>query len=272
MGLFGPSRIEMMKDRTSEMKVISSRMNAEYYVGIDSVKERFNLDDESDYDNCNVIVGNIEGYDYCFIEYYRPEEYRRGGVRRKAEWKSELYLKVKNDDFPDFHLTTGKSALRSSIFGILGALSLIISSIWGLIYCYLTRVTSTFESVITIVFAFILIIVFILSIVIIYSDINTIKQVKNQDKYAIQNKEFKEKYVILSDEDPEKILNVFTDEVIAKILERTNAKEKKIDISFYKGVTSVDFQSGTKLAFSFCDSQLHRLLKIVRLFEIRKKH
>ena len=106
----------------------------------------------------------------------------------------------------------------------------------------------------------------------IYSDIKTIKQVKNQDKYAIQNKEFKEKYVILSDEDPEKILNVFTDEVIAKILERTNTKEKKIDISFYKGVTSVDFQSGTKLAFSFCDSQLHRLLKIVRLFEIRKKH
>ncbi|MBQ2592639.1 MAG: hypothetical protein II567_05085 [Candidatus Riflebacteria bacterium] len=268
MGLFGPDCIEMMKDRTSEMKVISERMNAEYYSDIDSVKKRFNLDDEPDI--CNVIAGNIEGYDYCFIEYYNPPKYRRGFIRKNAEWKSKLYLRAKNDDFPDFHLTTGKTALSSAKTTISASLLFLIGSIYFLIAMLSTNTGSNFETFGTIIWSLILLGVIISCVILIYSEIKTIKQVKKQDKYAIQNKEFKEKYVILSDEDPEKIRNVFTDEVIAKILERTKVKEEYIDLDFYKSITSVKFEPDTKLSYSFCDSQLHRLLKIVRLFESRK--
>ena len=61
---------EKVKERTNFIKALSAHLNAEYYNTIDAVAEFFNFNDNFEPSTCNVIVGNIEGFDYCFVEYY----------------------------------------------------------------------------------------------------------------------------------------------------------------------------------------------------------
>ncbi|MBQ2592037.1 MAG: hypothetical protein II567_01980, partial [Candidatus Riflebacteria bacterium] len=118
MGLFDFETTETkVRNRTPLVKSIAQKLDADYQYSIRGVKDKFNIEDSSECENSNVIVGEKNGFEYCFIEYYHVGR----GKNDHSKWVSKVSLRL-NDTFPDFDLQTRSSALSG--VGCMAVLSL----------------------------------------------------------------------------------------------------------------------------------------------------
>jgi hypothetical protein len=263
------------KERSDFVKNIANELNADYYFGTDSIKDKFNVDwgylceREG-----NVIVGKIEDYDYYIVEYANLTR-RSRTLQADSEYISRFVIKSKKT-LPDFYLLP-KQKLQSIIYyttmGIMLPIALIA------IFITLNRP----EPFVLLVASLIIAVVgFILYIAISYS-----VGYCNQSKYKINNERFKEKYIIknFSDyktfskffqfwtfyTDPMKIREILNDDVCDK-LERnfteiflsvrgncvSDLDEESIQMyQTYEQINSSDL----------CKYRLKQLLKIVKILE-----
>ncbi len=256
-----------IKERSNAIKELSEELNAQYYSGIEKVADRFNLRQYSSMEDSNVIVGNIEGYDYCFVEFYLKKTGKNGFSR----WISAVSFRMKDERFPDFSLSSIKEARKSVGCGIFAGslffLPLVIPFII-LIYHFISQSgNSNYDySLITGLFVFMLIFGSIFSIMgyfFMSSSIRTYKELNNQGKYNIRDFKFKEKYVILSDSDPYSISRLFDDKICSRIL------------NFSPEITGIDFMNkcineiieNKQLNLDFCKERLDVLLRQARIFD-----
>ena len=83
------------KERSDFIKNIANELNADYYFGTDSIKNKFNVDwgylceREG-----NVIVGKIEDYDYYIVEYANLTR-RNRTLQADSEYISRFVIKSK---------------------------------------------------------------------------------------------------------------------------------------------------------------------------------
>ncbi len=116
---------EKLKQRIASVKEIFKQLKADYYYDINTIRSIFNLYSDSEMEESNVIVGKIEDHDYCFIEYYHVGT----GRNNHSHWNTNLYMKTKNNNFPNFHLKTKSSTTSLAVLLIILASIFFISSI-----------------------------------------------------------------------------------------------------------------------------------------------
>ena len=266
MGLFGPSREERVKERSSFVRNLAKQFNSKYYYGIKNIKNSFYIENDSDMDDSNIIVGEVEDYDYCFVEYYHV----KSGKNDSSRWVSKVLLKAKEGNYPDFELVTKRSAkLQAGCLLGIGAfigLPTITQSI-----VFLTMFLAGFKNSFSILEAlgFLIIGLAFLSIFIgisywlVKTGLNKMKKIKNNDNYNIRNREFKEKYVILTDSSPKEISKVFNEEVCNNIMKLPS----ELTIAFNKNTVSKEFNNNEQLSVNLCNQHLNDLLDKVRLFK-----
>jgi hypothetical protein len=96
--MFGNSYPEEIKRHSNEVKALARSFNAMYYSGIEDIETKFDIADDDIFEvmeNSNVISGNIEGNEYCFVETYcRVSKY-------SYIWRVNIFLKIAKE-IPDF--------------------------------------------------------------------------------------------------------------------------------------------------------------------------
>ncbi len=266
MGLFGPSRQERVKERSSFVRKLASQFNADYYYGISRVKDRFNIPNDDDLNDSNIIVGNVENYDYCFLEYYHSKR----GKNDSSRWISTVYLKPKEDIFPDFELVLKKTAKIQAgcliVFGAIFGFPVLLQLPMIIIPLLLTNNSSMslIEKILIPVITLLFLGVFIgIGYWFIKNGLNKMKKINNIEKYNIRNFEFKQKYAILTDSNPLEIHQVFNEQVCSNIMNYG----KDISITFCKNITSMDFNYNEQLTVNLCNQHLNELLDRVKLFK-----
>lgn len=242
------------KSRIADIKALAKELDAEHYYGIERVKNRFNIDisyDPKGISNSNVIVGNREGYEYCFIEYYQ--------MRKSCGWKSKIYLRMKNN-IPDFELMTKEASICHLIF--LGVFTFISTVIPMIIFVILFLHEKKWDLNVIIVVG-VLLIFGVIGLILLKDCIKAFIQICNQNKYRILNKEFKDKYVIFSDAPSESIRTIFNEKVCSKIVK----KPSDLHIDLKNNCISSDFAFREKLSLDSCNKNLNLLIEKVKLFE-----
>ncbi len=229
--------------RIKAIKDLSYKLKAEYYYGASEIKKIFHLDDIGE---CNAIAGNREGYDFCFVEYCHLED--------SYKWKSKLILKMKNENFPDFHLAIQKPTINDL------KISLTITTIFLFLAIIVILFAPNDKKFIG--FAF-LITDIPLWMITISQTIDIWKFNRNKKKYRINNKEFNEKYVILSGTNIYEINELFSEEICSRIL----MSPLKLDITFKNHCIIYDFLIDELLTFPACEKALNTLILKARLFE-----
>ena len=249
MGLFDPppSRTALLKERTTFLSDLADQLNSELYHGTSLIKKHFSFikkfDIESD---SNVILGNIEGYNFCFVEDYQEKQSKHS----HSHWESKFIIEMKEEKFPDFSIETKKQAIKNYSFILL----------FSLIFFSIPYFVSFFKNG-NVYIA--LIISGGFGLILLSICIQGFKNIFKQDKYKISNYRFKEKYVISSERKPEKIREVLTDKVCSKIVNYPG----NLDISFSNKCISIDLPSNEKLSYNICVNLINKYIKIVKLFE-----
>lgn len=268
MGLFDFETAETkVRNRTPLVKSLAQKLDANYQYGIRGVKEKFNIGDSSDCENSNVIIGEKDGFEYCFIEYYHIGRKKNDHSR----WESKISLRL-NDTFPDFDLQTRSSALSGVgcmvVFAlpILGFSLFLLSQI--LLFCFiLFHSKFGFQLEMLIPMGMFVLFGSIFGFggwSIISSALKTYRQINNQGQYYIRNPKFKGKYVILSDADVYRVRKVFNDNVCSKIVKFT---PEITSISCKKNCLQKDFGSNEQLSYPLCIKYLDPLVKQAEIIE-----
>ena len=259
MGFFDGSK-EMVAKRIEAVKNLCKEMNANYVYGAESLKEVFYLDYQDEMKDSNIITGQIEGYDYCIIEYYHMT-HRKNDISR---WISFGSLKMKNN-YPDFEITTINSAKNTAnidiaIGSVLSCLILFYS-----IPCFFALFQGKTEAYLFFLISFIGILgIGYFAYYLLSSGSKMLKKIKNQESYNIKNQLFKNKYVILSDADPYIFKEIITDEVCSRIIEaKPEIKEIKVNKNCIKEKIGYD----EKLSKTSCNKCIISLLNTARIFE-----
>ena len=256
MGLFGSSKEEKIQGRADAVKELAEKFHANYYSGIEKVKGNFYIFDY-EMNESNVIAGNVDGYDYCFVEYY----HERCNKSDYPRWVSTLFLKMKNNKLPSFHLTTKSSAVTSSGLGILQGLFYLFLSI---LFIYLGIDSCRKTSDYTYIFPILLGLLFgLLAVALLELYLRPLFKLKSQSKYGIRDKEFLEKYAIISDDDPAEISKVFTEKVCSKIVNSLT----DVDFNLNGSIVRVPFNTDSQLSYSSCRGYLDDLLYKAKIFE-----
>jgi hypothetical protein len=272
MGIFDfESAQTKVRNRIGAVKALADQLNAEYYDGISQIKNKFGIDDsDSDIKNSNAIVGELQGFEYCFVEYY----HRQHGKNDSSKWVTNVYLRLNKDDFPDFQLMTKTSALTGAgcilIFG-LPFFCVPLFLIFQAITMFTTIFKNTYGLGLNVSIIFPLITMTLISLVfgavgwfIISASIKTIKSVYGQGKYNILNYKFREKYVIISEADVNSIRKVFTENVVSGIV---NHKPEITNINCHNCCFSSSFNHNEQLTYALCNKYLGPLLKQAQIFE-----
>ncbi len=256
MGFLDSDRKGMVEYRSSIVKDLAKKMGADYYYGVDKVKSDFCIFDYEMNDS-NVIVGNKDGYDYCFVEYY----HERCGKSDYPRWVSTLFFKMKNNNLPSFHLTTKSSAFTSSGLGILQSLFYLIMAF---LFIYLGIDSFRKTSGNFYIFATIMGVLFgLIGVVLLNLHLRPLFKLKIQSKYGIRDKEFLEKYIIISEADPAEISKVFTEEVCSRIVNSLT----DVDFDLSGCIVTVPFNTDSQLSYSSCKGYLDDILYKAKIFE-----
>ena len=265
MGLFSFESAETnARNRTPIVKGLAQKLNAQYQYGIRGIKEKFDIGSSED---SNVIFGEIKGFEYCFTEHY----HRKSGKNDHSRWISEVSLRL-NDEFPDFEVSTRSSALTGAGCAIvlgLPFLGIPAFMIFQVIFIIITGLTHKTGFSLELIFP-ILIFLAITGIfgtigwLIVSSGLKTYRQVNNQGKYYIRNSKFKEKYVILTDADDNRIRRIFNDKVCSKIANSIPQLER---INCSKNCLKTEFGSNEQLSYPLCNKYLAPLVKQAEIFE-----
>ena len=99
------------KDRVGCIKKIAKGLGAKYQTNLKEYTKLFNLTEiatSSEIEDSNAIVGNIEGYDYCFLEFYRISYSSRYS---NSYYTSKAIINIKKDNNISFSLLSRKSAI-----------------------------------------------------------------------------------------------------------------------------------------------------------------
>ena len=272
MGFFTFESAESkMKSRIGPVKALSEKLDADYYHGIETVRNTFFPDIKDDLKDSNVIVGESEGYRYCFLEYYHQGR----GKNDHSKWVSKISLRLNEENFPDFDLQTKKSALASA--GCILAFALPFGAVpvfmfLNFIFIFLVGGGSKSVPKEGILIPIIMGLGFLLfaavfgtvAYLMLSTAIDTYKQVKNQGKYCISNPQFREKYVIMTKTDANRIRKVFNEKVCSRIvsyrpeLESINIKDNCIH-------RECDYNQ--QLSYPLCLKYINMLVKEAQLFE-----
>lgn len=270
MGLLSLFQINILKERADHIKNLAQELNAEYFFGTDSIKDKFFVD----WSYCcnkegNVIVGKIEGYDYYIIEYpiFKYNKIRGG------YWVKESRFVIKSKkNLPDFYLIP-KTDLTFFVFlGIICGTFLICS----------LPIFAAIEEPNPRVWLYVLPFVAMVATILYFAFCHCTGY-SYQGKYKINNEDFKNKFIIknFSDykqagsffkkTDPKKIREILTDDVCAELAEdymniflsvRNNCvsdlgEENMETLQPHRQLTSSDS----------CKYRLEELLDIVKLLE-----
>ena len=241
---------EYVKSRVSYIKSLAKNLNAEYCYGIERVKNRFNIKVKDGISDSNVIVGNRDGYDYCFVEYYRTKKHSR--------WESKLFLRMKYD-LPDFMLMTKESASFQLRFQAIFSGAFILIPIIGFINVIAQNGWNS-----SLIPAACVILLFVgIGLWLLKDFFKYYKKVNNQRIYDIPHNKFKDRYVIISDATTNSIRRIFNEKVCSEFVD--NPLDKDLIIS--NKCTSLDFQMTEQLSLDSCNDNLDLLLKRVKVFE-----
>ncbi len=248
--------------RSPVVREISEKLNAAYFNDINTIKDHFNLSekDKSEMIDSNVIAGKIEGHDYCFIEYYHLISDSRS--RDFSRWVSKLYIRMKNDYFPNFELITNKNLLiQIATYTFFGLFLLFpLSAMFSMFLNHQKELPNIFAMTFVGIFFLFALFAFVILIIKIFKIL--LKFLK-QYKYEIHNPEFRMRYSILSDYPPSAINNVFSNKVCSNILR----EKKDINIIFTKRCAHTEFNLNEQLSFERCEEKLNELNNIIKLFE-----
>ena len=103
-----------------------------------------------------------------------------------------------------------------------------------------------------------------ISYLLLSNTLKTYKQIKNQYQYYIRNPEFREKYVILSDDDARSISKVFTEKVCSRIV---NYKPEIDHLQISNNCLLEDIPNDEQLTYLRCLEYIDKLTKEAQLFE-----
>ena len=261
MILFGPSAKELVRKRAPVIEHLAKMLNAEYFDSVYRVMGQFSIPDNRDMTDCNVISGNIDGYDYCFIEYFHEKRTKND----HSHWVSKVFLRMKYEGFPDFELDTkfGVFFNTAVILIFLIAISIVpafifLPSFFSMFPIFRFHGFMGFLSGLF----FILVIIGILYFVGKFFFKSFFKAF-DQKKYGILNKKFNEEYVIISDAPVNEIRKVFTEQLCARIVKQRGT----LCIKVKNNCVSGEFKDNQQLSFELCNSHLNNLLKAVKIFE-----
>ena len=248
MDWFEPDAKKKAEERKNDVQYLAGQLEAEYCstLMINELKNRFNsISKITEIENSNIIVGNIEGYDYCLVEYYHI----RRGKGDHSGWRSKLIFRTKGS-IPDFRLLTKKSAISTACIGLFFGLLFLIIPI-----CIILsgKGGATIPAILSIV----------ISLIILYCAVLDIKEIYENDKYGIRNSRFKEKYIIRTEASPNDINRVFTEEVCSKILNYPS----DIDIEINEQEIFEEFELDEKLSYPLCKKHLNSLISKVKILE-----
>ncbi len=269
MGLFSfESPESKMRSRMGPVKAIADRLNADYYHGIEEVKDTFFPSINDEMKNSNVIVGESEGYRYCFIEYY----HRGRGKNDHSKWISRIALRLNEEDFPDFDLSSKSSALFSVgcfiafalPFGIVPLIMLTSFIFMFLNNKAIPKDSQLIPIIIGLGFLFFTLIFGAISFFIINYALKTYKQINSQGKYCISNPKFRDKYVILTDSDEYRIRKVFNEKVCSRIVD-FNPEISSISIQNNCIQKGCDYNE--QLSYPLCLKYINQLVKEAQIFE-----
>lgn len=247
------------EERIDRIKAIAETFGAKYSDNMDIVYNTFDIELDSDFNDANIIIGEKDGYDYCFLDTYHISENRKD----PSGWKSILILENKNKRFPDFRLVTKNKAISEIITQTLMALFLFILPLafFYLTYIYPSESSKDTSSRIASIFIGVICVMSLFFSLLFFLNLIQYKDIFQQNKYRLID-DFKEKYVILNANNPQEINKLFTDEICSRIF----YYREDIDLTFHKNCTIFRFGFNEKLSFDSCDRALNDLINKVELF------
>ena len=266
MGLFDFETAETkVRNRTQLIKSLAQKLDAKHLTDIRQVTNKFSFYSSSDTKNCNIIVGNYKGFDYCFIEYY----HKKCGKNDHSRWVSEVSLRF-NNNYPDFELETKSSAqIKAWLMMIFGLpfLGVPIFFISQFLFFFFKIFKSGFD--IEILVPFFLFIGFgvlfgVIGWFVFSGGFRTLKQIQNQGQYYIRNSKFKEKYVILTEANVNRVRKTFNDKVCSKIVNFIPAIQS---INCSSNCLKSEFGRNEQLTYPLCMQHLEQLAKQAEIFE-----
>ena len=256
-----------IKNRIPVIQGLAKKLNAKYIKGYEEVKYKFNIKDEiRGIEESNGIVGETQGFEYCFLEYFHEgnAKYDPSG------WITNVYLRM-NKDIPDFNLTTKKAAVLKSLSGFV--LGLLMFSLIILFFILLFRndnmrhyTTGSFSNILLgwVSMGAALIYLGAKTYLLVYPAIKTIIDIINQSKYYnIKNPKFRKKYVIFSN-NPNKINKIFNENVVSKLIE---TKPEITEINCHKKILFSRFDTNELLSYASCNTYLTPLLQQAKIME-----
>lgn len=266
MEIFDDAHTKVTK-RTEFIKSLASKLNGSFVNKIDELIYKFDLSElYTDLENSNAITGEIQGFEYCFIEYF----HQGNGKYDPSGWVSNVHLHL-NKDFPDFKLTTKKASRSKAISEFLLGIILIISIILFFILLFRNDNLDSFFSgsllenlIVGVIMGAICIVIGFKAYMSMYEVSKTYITIKNQNKYNIQNPKFREKYVIFSESDENKISEIFNENAVSKFMA---TKPELTDINCHNKCLSLRFDNNGQLSFSLCNKYLGILLNQAKILE-----
>ena len=179
-------------------------------------------------------------------------------------------MKAKEGNYPDFELITKKNAKFQAgcLIGIGAIVGIpVLTQSIGALIVILTKFGKSYsilELLLFVIIGFAFLSIFGgISYWLIKSGWDKMKRINNNDKYNIRNKEFKEKYVIMTDSSPNEISKVFNEEVCNNIMKFPS----ELSITFNKNTISKEFNHNEQLSADLCNQHLNDLLDKVKLFK-----
>lgn len=244
----------MSLDRVVCIKKIAKVLGAKYQTNLKEYTNFFNLTEIAtsyEIEDSNAIVGNIEGYHYCFLELNRMTS---GGIPR-SNFTSKAIINIKKDNHISFSLLTRKSAILHIVNRFLMAF---VFTVFYLAYIGFNRFSFNYQvSLYLVVFLCLILLIALLD------TIKTIYKISFQKRYNIQNSVFNNNYVILSDSEPRIIGELFNEEVCSRIV---NSK-LDTDIIVKNNCIILEFDHGAELSLEGCRKYLYYLVNQAKLFK-----
>ena len=260
MGLLFDSEKEKAQSRVDFVKDLSKQLNANYYYGLQDVEKNFTLGSNPD---CNVIAGNIEGFDYCLVEYYHI----MSGRHDHSHWVSRGCIRM-HDDYPNFELDTITSIKAVSGCAIFFGILFLIPTFTTLVLTF-KSISDIFNEEIggglfgTLMFGFCTLGLAFVSYVLFSAGRYDLKQTDRQGKYNIRNLKFRQKYAILSEANPDEISRIFNDKVCERIVEA----EPEVTPIIINGNCITAEIGNEEMSLSSCQDCLKTLLRQAQIFE-----
>lgn len=249
------SKVYSEEERVDCIKKIAKGFGAKFQTGLEEYTNLFNLTEiatRSELDESNAVIGNIEGYDYCILEFFRIVY----GKQPRSFYVSKAIINIKKDNNISFSLLTRKSVILQIINKLLSAF--VFSAIYLIVVLGVNHQNLNNQNSIYLI-AFLCLIL----IVALWNTIKTIYKISLQNKYNIQNRHFINNYVILSDTEPKIIGEIFNDEVCSRIVDN----KLDSDIIVKNNCITSDFSYDEELTLEGCQKRLTYLLNQAKLFK-----